>query len=82
MLEFSNWGYWFSPGKRAHHLITDRSNPAVEKGRVLSCFLFRHNEQLIIKDYLDTLVALKSVGDVIQEWLLFTGWALPLLTRK
>ena len=61
---------------------TDRSNPAVEKGRVLSCFLFRHNEQLIIKDYLDTLVALKSVCHVIQEWLLFTGWALPLLTRK
>ena len=61
---------------------TDWSNPAAEKVRVLSCFLFRYNEQLIIKDYLDTLVALKSVGDVIQEWLLFTGWALPLLTRK
>ena len=33
----------------------------------MSCFLFRYNEQLIIKDYLDILVALKSVGDVIQE---------------
>lgn len=52
----------------------------MEKGRVLSRFLFRYNEQLTIKDYLDTLVALKSVGDVIQEWLLFTGWALPLYT--
>ena len=33
----------------------------------MSRFLFRYNEQLTIKDYLDTLVALKSVGDVIQE---------------